>query len=43
MNLSPGGIVITQPAVVSYRYGRPEVIYYWQDGHLNRAFYGVDD
>ncbi len=43
VNLAPGSITIDQPAVVSYRHGRPAVIYYWQDGQLNRAFYGVDD
>ncbi len=43
VNLSPGNIVIDRPAVVSYRFGRPKVIYYWANGQLNRAFYGVDD
>ena len=43
VNLAPGNITIDQPAVVSYSFGQPEVIYYWEDGRLKRAFYGIDD
>jgi hypothetical protein len=43
IDLNPGTITIEQPAVVSYRYGTPKVIYYWQDGELARAFYGIAD
>ena len=43
VNLSPGTLVIDQPAVVSYRDGEPKVIYYYVDGVLTRSFYGIDD
>lgn len=43
VNLNPGIIVTDQPAVVSYRNGEPKVIYYYVDGVLARAFYGIDD
>jgi hypothetical protein len=43
VNLNPGLVVIDQPAVVSYRDGEPNVIYYFVDGVLTRAFYGIDD
>ncbi len=39
----PVPLTIEQPAIVSYRYGSPAVLYYWQDGQLNRAFYGITD
>ncbi|MDH3379304.1 MAG: hypothetical protein OER87_13650 [Gammaproteobacteria bacterium] len=43
VDLAPGNLTIDQPAVVSFRDGVPAVIYYFQDGKINRAFYGVDD
>jgi len=43
VNLNPGSITIDEPAVVSFRNGEPDVIYYYVDGELARAFYGVDD
>ena len=43
VDLMPGALTIDQPAVVSYRDGEPAVIYYFKDGKVNRAFYGVDD
>ena len=43
VDLAPGTLALDEPAVVSYRDGTPAVIYYFQDGKLNRAFYGVDD
>lgn len=43
VNLNPGTLVIDQPAVVSYQNGEPQVIYYFENGQVARAFYGVDD
>jgi hypothetical protein len=43
VNLNPGKVTIEQPAVVSYRDGEPKVLYYFQNGELARAFYGIDD
>jgi len=43
VNLLPGSLTIEEPAVVSYRHGEPAVIYYWQDGKINRAFYKITD
>ena len=44
VNLNPGMITTDQPAIVSYRDGKPEVIYYYdENGNPARAFYGVDD
>ena len=43
VNLNPGTVVIDEPAIVSYRDGEPKVLYYYVDGVLNRAFYGIDD
>jgi len=43
VDLGSGSITIDQPGVVSYRDGVPKVIYYWKDGELNRAFYGIVD
>ena len=43
VNLNPGTIVIDKPAVVSYRDGEPNVIYYYVNGVLTRSFYGIDD
>ena len=43
VNLNPGTLELTEPAVVSYRNGEPKVIYYTVDGVLTRAYYGVDD
>ena len=43
INLNPGTVTIEKPAVVSYRYGEPAVIYYEKDGRINRAYYGIND
>ena len=43
VNLHPGTIMIDQSAVVSYRNGEPKVIYYFEDGVVRRAYYGIDD
>ena len=43
IDLNPGSITIDEPAVVSYRDGEPHTIYYFSNGILNRAFYGIDD
>jgi len=43
VDLDPGGVIIDQPGVVSFRDGVPEVLYYYRNGRINRAFYGVDD
>ena len=44
VNLNPGVITINKPGVVSYRNGKPEVLYYFDnDGTLAQAFYGIDD
>jgi len=43
VNLNPGSVTIDNPGVVSYRFGRPRVLYYWKDGQINRALFGIDD
>ena len=44
VNLNPGVVTTDQPAIVSYRDGEPQVIYYYdENGNAARAFYGVDD
>lgn len=43
VNLNPGSVTIDNPGVVSYRFGRPRVLYYWKDGQVNRALFGIDD
>lgn len=43
VNLAPGTLMIDKPAIVSYRNGEPKVIYYFVDGEVRRAYYGIDD
>jgi len=43
VDLAPGTLMIDEPAVVSYRDGEPKVIYYFVDGVVHRAYYGIDD
>jgi len=43
VDLSPGNITLENPGIVTYGYGKPEVIYYWVDGELRRGFYNIDD
>jgi hypothetical protein len=43
VDLNPGSITIDEPGVVSYRDGEPHTIYYYSNGTLSRAFYGIDD
>ena len=50
IDLLPGSVTISRPGVVSYRYGRPNTLFYYFDNgelfdnwELTRAFYGVDD
>ena len=43
IDLLPGSVTISGPGFVSYRYGKPNVLYYFDNGELTRAFYGVDD
>ena len=43
VDLNPGFLVIDEPGIVSYRNGRPRVLYYFIDGEVHRAFYNVND
>ncbi len=43
VDLMPGGVMLTQPGVVSYRNNEPKTLYYFQGGQWNRAFYRIDD
>ena len=43
VNLNPRTITIDEPAVVSYQDGEPKVLYYFDNGVLARAFFGIDD
>jgi hypothetical protein len=43
VDLNPGGVMLTQPGIVSYRNNEPKTLYYYQGGRWNRAFYGIDD
>jgi hypothetical protein len=43
VNLNPGTVTIDQPGFVSYQDGEPKVLYYFVDGEIVRALYGIDD
>jgi hypothetical protein len=43
VDLNPGGVMLSRPGIVSYRYNQPKTLYYFQGGRWNRAYYGVDD
>jgi hypothetical protein len=43
VNLNPGTVTLDQPAFVSYQDGEPKVLYYFVNGEIARAFYGIDD
>jgi hypothetical protein len=43
VNLNPGTVVIDEPGTTSFHEGEPKILYYWKDGRLRRAPYGVDD
>jgi hypothetical protein len=43
VGLNPGSVSLENPGIVSYRDGEPRVVYFWEDGELKRAKYGVDD
>jgi len=43
VDLNPGGVMLSRPGIVSYRYNQPKTLYYFQGGRWNRAYYGIDD
>ena len=43
VNLNPGTVTIAEPGIVSYQDGEPKVLYYFENGQIARAFYGIDD
>jgi hypothetical protein len=43
VNLNPGTVEIDEPGTMSFHGGEPKILYYWKDGRLRRAPYGVDD
>ena len=43
VDLNPGTLVVDKTSIVSYRNGEPKVIYYYVNGVLSRAFFGIDD
>jgi hypothetical protein len=43
VDLLPGSVTIDEPGVVSYRNGKPAVLYYTQNGKVKRAAYGVEE
>jgi len=43
VDLNPGTLMLDEPAVVAYRDGEPLVVYYFVNGVVNRAFFGIDD
>ncbi len=43
VNLNPGTVTLTEPGIVSYQDGEPTVLYYFVNGEVARAFYGIDD
>jgi len=43
VNLNPGMVTIASPGVVSYRNGEPKVLFYYDNGELALAFFGIDD
>lgn len=43
VDLMPYLVTIDEPGFVSYRNGKPAVLYYYQDGKIKRAAYGVKE
>ena len=43
VDLNPGGVMLSRPGIVSYRNNEPHSIFYFSNGNLNRAFFGIDD
>ncbi len=43
VDLMPGGVMLSQPGIVSYRNNEPKTLYYIQNGQVRRAFFRVDD
>jgi hypothetical protein len=43
VDLNPGSVTIDEPGVVSYRNGEPKVLFYYDNGTLAKAFYGIID
>ena len=43
VDLNPGTVTIDEPGVVSYRNGEPKVLFYFDNGTLAKAFYGIID
>ena len=43
VDLNPGGVMLSRPGVISYRRNEPHSIFYFSNGTLNRAFFGIDD
>ena len=43
VDLNPGGVMLSRPGIISYRRNEPHSIFYYSNGTLNRAFFGIDD
>lgn len=43
VDLNPGGVMLSRPGIISYRNNEPHSIFYFSNGVLNRAFFGIDD
>ncbi|MDH3389474.1 MAG: hypothetical protein OEN02_16410 [Gammaproteobacteria bacterium] len=43
LDLRPGKMRLDYPAVVSYRRGKPSVVYYWNGEQITQRAIGVDD
>ena len=43
IDLHPGEVEIDHPGILSYRYGAPAVLYYWDEGRFTLRKFFVDD
>lgn len=43
VDLMPGSVTLDQPGIVSYRNGKPAVLYFFQDGRYTQRIFSIDD
>lgn len=43
VDLMPGTVTLDRPGIVSYRNGKPAVLYFWQNGRYTQRVFSIDD
>lgn len=43
VDLMPGTVTLDRPGIVSYRNGKPAVLYFWQNGRYTQRVFAIDD